>query len=157
MKLTPEERKQREIAKWEKEQQKSKLPGYLIYFLLVICVVYVCDEVVSQIGTQMQSVVASQLFAPIVGEEIAVARMSALGLVLLLPSAIAVVYKPLCDRFGRIPGLLCGFRAAGREDESRSQRRKESFFHVVLLFEKLIILRLSHKGKKKSLLLPNLH
>jgi Na+-transporting NADH:ubiquinone oxidoreductase subunit NqrE len=106
MKLTPEERKQREIAKWEKEQKKSKLPGYLVYFLLVICVVYVCDEVVSQIGTQMQSVVASQLFAPIVGEEFAVARMSALGLVLLLPSALAVVYKPLCDRFGRRPFLI---------------------------------------------------
>lgn len=106
MKLPPEERKQREIVKWEKEQKKSKLPGYLVYFLLVICVVYVCDEVVSQIGTQMQSVVASQLFAPIVGEEFAVARMSALGLVLLLPSALAVVYKPLCDRFGRRPFLI---------------------------------------------------
>ena len=31
MKLTPEERKQREIAKWEKEQKKSKLLSYLLY------------------------------------------------------------------------------------------------------------------------------
>ena len=36
MKLTPEERKQREIAKWEKEQKKSKLPGYLVYFLRLV-------------------------------------------------------------------------------------------------------------------------
>ena len=39
MKLTPEEKKQREILKWEKEKAKAKTPGYLIYFLLIICVV----------------------------------------------------------------------------------------------------------------------
>ena len=113
MKLTPEERKQREIAKWEKEKAKAKLPGYMIYFLLVICVVYVCDEVCTQIGTQMQSVVASQLFAPIVGEEYAVARMGALGMVLLIPSALAIVYKPLCDRFGRRPFLVINTMGMG--------------------------------------------
>ena len=44
MKLTPEEKKQREIAKWEKEKAKDKAPGYMAYFLLIICVVYIGDE-----------------------------------------------------------------------------------------------------------------
>ncbi len=106
MKLTPEEKKQREIAKWEKEQAKAKGPGYMIYFLLLVCVVYVCDEVVTQIGTQMQSVIASQLFAPIYGEEYAVARMSALGMFTGIASLIAFLYKPLCDKYGRRPFLI---------------------------------------------------
>ena len=37
-------------------------------------------------------------------------------------------------RLGRNFGLPGGLRAAGREDESRSQRRKESFFHIVFWF-----------------------
>lgn len=41
MKLTPEEKKQREIAKWEKEKAKAKAPGYIVYFLLIICIGYI--------------------------------------------------------------------------------------------------------------------
>jgi len=73
----------------------------MVYFLLIVCVVYVCDEVASQIGTQMQSVIASQLFAPIVGEEFAVARMSALSIVTVVVILMSFVYKPLSDRYGR--------------------------------------------------------
>lgn len=101
MKLTTEEKKQREIAKWEKEQARSAAPGYMIYFLLIICIVYIGDEVASQIGSQMQSIVASELFAPIVGEEFAVARMSAVSSLVLLASIPGMLYKPLCDKYGR--------------------------------------------------------
>ena len=101
MKLTPEEKKQREIIKWEKEQARSATPGYMIYFLLIICIVYIGDEVASQIGSQMQSIVASELFAPIVGEEFAVARMSAISSLVLIASIPGMLYKPLCDRYGR--------------------------------------------------------
>lgn len=101
MKLTAEEKKQREIAKWEKEKSRSATPGYMIYFLLIICIVYIGDEVASQIGSQMQSIVASELFAPIVGEEFAVARMSAISSLVLIASIPGMLYKPLCDRFGR--------------------------------------------------------
>jgi len=93
MKLTPEEKKQREIAKWEREKAKAAAPGYIIYFLLIICVVYICDEVATQIGGQMQSIVASQLFAPIVGEEFAVARMSAASTILTVVAALAFLYQ----------------------------------------------------------------
>ena len=101
MRLSPEERKQREIEKWEKEKARAAAPGYMIYFLLIICIVYIGDEVASQIGSQMQSIIASELFAPIVGEEFAVARMSAISTLVLVASIPGMFYKPLCDRFGR--------------------------------------------------------
>lgn len=49
----------------------------------------------------MRSIVASELFAPIVGEEFAVARMSAVSTLVLLASIPGMLYKPLCDKFGR--------------------------------------------------------
>ena len=101
MKLSSEEKKQREIQKWEKERSRSGAPGYMIYFLFIICIVYIGDEVASQIGSQMQSIVASELFAPIVGEEFAVARMSAISSLVLVASIPGMLYKPLCDRYGR--------------------------------------------------------
>ena len=61
VKPTPEEKKQREIAKWEKEKAKATLPGYMAYFLLIICVVYIGDKVVTQLGGQMQSIIPGML------------------------------------------------------------------------------------------------
>ena len=106
MKLTPEEKKQREIQKWEHEKAKPKGKGYTLYFLFLIGLIYLCDEVVSQIGGQMQSVIASQIFAPIVGEKFAVARMSAYGTLTAVAAGLAILYKPLSDRFGRHPFLF---------------------------------------------------
>ena len=106
MKFSTEEKKLREIAKWEKEKNRAAAPGYMLYFLVIICIVYLGDEVASQIGSQMQSIVASELFAPIVGEEYAVARMSAVSTLVLVASIPAMFYKPLCDRFGRRPFLI---------------------------------------------------
>ena len=96
-----EEQKQREIAKWTKERDKPKGKYYLFYFTVLITLVYIADEVTTQIGGQMQSVIASQIFAPVVGEEFAIARMSAMGMVTIVISALSFIYKPLSDRFGR--------------------------------------------------------
>lgn len=96
-----EEQKQREIEKWTKERDKPKGPHYLFYFAALITLIYIADEVTSQIGGQMQSVIASQIFAPVVGEEFAIARMSALSSVTIAVSALSFLYKPLADRFGR--------------------------------------------------------
>lgn len=106
MKLTPEEKKQREIAKWEREKAKAKAPGYIVYFLLIICIVYIGDEVVTQMGGQMQSIIAAQLFAPVVGADFAVARLAALTGGISIASALAFLYKPLCDKYGRRPFLV---------------------------------------------------
>lgn len=106
MKPTKEQKKQREIERLLREKSKPKGRGYMAYFMFIISVICLADEVVSQISSQMQTVIASQVFAPIVGEEFAVARMSALGYVSFIFVILAIIYKPLCDRFGRRPFLI---------------------------------------------------
>lgn len=106
MKLTPEEKKQREIARWEREKAKPKVPGYLLYLAFVVAIVFIVDDLTSNINTQMQSVIASELFAPLVGEEFAVARMGAVSTIAMMAMLPGFLYRPLCDRFGRRPFLI---------------------------------------------------
>lgn len=101
MKTQTPEQKQKEIARWERERAKPKGRGYMAYFILIITVIYLADEVSTQLSGQMQSVIASQIFAPVVGSEFAVARMTAFSTFTMVASALAFLYKPLSDRFGR--------------------------------------------------------
>ena len=96
-----EAKRLKEIAKLEKEKNKSRGIGYFAFFLFIITVVYMVDEVTSQIGPQMQTIIATEIFAPIVGEEFAVARMSAFGITGTIASALSFLYKPLSDKYGR--------------------------------------------------------
>ena len=100
------EKEAREITRREREQARPKRWGYLYYMLFIICVVYISDEVATQIGTQMQSVLAQAIFEPVFGSDMAVARMSALGSLSLIGSVVSIFYKPLSDRYGRRPFLV---------------------------------------------------
>ena len=96
-----EAKRLKQIAKLEKEKNKSRWIGYFACFLFIITVVYMVDELTSQIGSQMQTIIATEIFAPIVGEEFAVARMSAFGITGTIASALSFLYKPLSDKYGR--------------------------------------------------------
>ena len=98
---TNSEKVQRELTRLRAQKEKPKAPGYLIYFILIVTVIYGADSITSDIGTQMQSILAMQIFAPVVGVEFAVARMSALGFLATVAGGLALFYKPLADRFGR--------------------------------------------------------
>ncbi len=98
--ITPEKQK-KELVRLNKELNKPKGKGYLAYFLFVIAVIYMADEIASQIGVQMQTVIASEIFAPVVGKDFAVSRMAALGFIAQIGSALAFIYKPLSDKIGR--------------------------------------------------------
>lgn len=92
-------RKQREIAKWEKEKARPKRSTYLIYMVFLICLVYITDEVASQICVQMKTEIAADLFAKF-GDK----SLSTLGSLELLSYpciAISLFYKTLSDRYGR--------------------------------------------------------
>ena len=104
--LRAEQKRLKEIEKWEREKAKPKTPGYMIYFLLIVTVVYMADEITSNLTGQMQSIIATALFAPLVGEEFAVARMSAISTITMMAMVPAFLYKPLCDRYGRRPFLI---------------------------------------------------
>ena len=92
-------KKQREIAKWEKEKLRPKRRTYLIYMVFLICLVYITDEIASQICVQMKTEIAGDLFAKF-GD----ASLSKLGTLELLSYpciAISLFYKTLSDRYGR--------------------------------------------------------
>ncbi|MBQ4206800.1 MAG: MFS transporter, partial [Clostridia bacterium] len=92
-------KKQREIAKWEREKARPKRRTYLIYMIFLICMVYITDEIASQICVQMKTEIAGTLFARF-GEK----SLSTLGSLELLSYpciAISLFYKTLSDRYGR--------------------------------------------------------
>jgi MFS family permease len=95
------QREAKEITRLERELDKPGGHGYIFYLIFIICIVYITDEVATQVGTQMQMVIAQALFAPIFGYEVAVARMSLVGMVSLIAMPLAFLYKPLSDRYGR--------------------------------------------------------
>lgn len=95
------EKNRKELERLDKQLAKPKGRGYFAYFMFVIAVIYMADEIASQIGIQMQTVIASQIFAPVFGADVAVARMSAFGTVATVGSVVAFIYKPLYDKFGR--------------------------------------------------------
>lgn len=101
MSKTTAQKREKELARLQKQLARPKGRGYFAYFLLVVTVIYIADEIASQIGVQMQSVIASQIFAPIVGSDVAVARLSAVGTVASIASVLSFIYKPLSDKFGR--------------------------------------------------------
>lgn len=94
-------KEQKELTRLEKEQRKPKGPLYLIYFVIVISVIYIADEVTTQIGTQMQSLIGDAIFIPKYGAENAQGKLGIVSLLGVLVSGIAFLYKPLSDRYGR--------------------------------------------------------
>lgn len=95
------EKELKEIARLEKELARPRGKGYLWYLLFVVTIVYIADEITSTIGTQMGSVIAQDLFAPVFGADFAVARMGALGAFAIIGSFLSFLYKPLSDKYGR--------------------------------------------------------
>lgn len=94
-------KEKKELERLRREQAKPKAPGYIIYFILIIAVVYMADEITTQISTLMQSVIGHELFAGWVGEEKAVAMLGLVGTLCTFMQLPAYFYKTLSDRFGR--------------------------------------------------------
>ena len=92
-------KKQREIAKWEKEKARPKRRTYLIYMVFLICLVYITDEIASQICVQMKTEIAGDLFARF-GES-SLSKLGTLELLSYPCIAISLFYKTLSDRYGR--------------------------------------------------------
>lgn len=103
--LTPENakkialKKQKEIQKWEREKARPKRNGYLIYLVFLVSLVYVTDEIASQIGVLMKTEIANDLMARF-GDK-SVGLLDIVGFVAIPFQALSIFYKPLSDRFGR--------------------------------------------------------
>ncbi|MBP3559209.1 MAG: MFS transporter [Clostridia bacterium] len=108
--LTPEQAKkkelkrQKEIAKWEKEKARPKRNYYFAYLVLIITLIYATDEIASQIGTLMKTEIANDLFAKF-GDS-SVGALEILSILVVPFQAIGLLYRPFADRFGRKKFLI---------------------------------------------------
>ena len=101
---TKEERVQREIARRERQLTKPRGKGYFPFLLLIISLVYVTDEIASQIGTLMKTEIANDMLAHFGQSSVGV--LDILSMISVPFLALGIVYKPLSDRFGRKPFLV---------------------------------------------------
>ncbi len=97
-------RKQKQLAYWEKQKARPKRNMYFAYLVLIIALIYAVDEIASQIGTLMKTEIANDLMA-----NFGASSVSALDMltVIMVPfQALALLYRPLADRFGRKTFLI---------------------------------------------------
>ena len=91
--------RQSEIAKWERELQKPKRNGYFAWLIFVICLIYMTDEVASQIGVLMKTDIANDLFAKFGNSSVGI--MELVSMVVVPFQVCSIFYKPLADKWGR--------------------------------------------------------
>ncbi len=92
-------RREKEIKKWEKEKARPKGRFYLPYLIFIISLIYLTDEVASQIGPLMKTEIANGLLASY-GES-SVGILDTLSMIAIPFQILAIFYKPLSDKFGR--------------------------------------------------------
>lgn len=108
--ITPERqqkillRRQKEIARWEREKARPKRNMYFVYLVFIISLIYATDEIASQIGTLMKTEIANDLFAKY-GES-SVGLLDILSIAVVPFQAIGLLYRPLADRWGRKTFLI---------------------------------------------------
>ena len=96
--------RQKEIAKWKREKVKPRKDWYLVWLVFVICLIYMTDEIASQIGTLMKTEIANDLLASF-GEK-SVGVLDIVSMVVVPFQLVGLVYKPLADRWGRKAFLI---------------------------------------------------
>ena len=92
-------RKQKEIKKWEREKARPKKSYYIAYLIFIVSLIYVTDEIASQIGTLMKTEIANDLMSSF-GEK-SVGMLDIVSFIAIPFQALSIFYKPLSDRFGR--------------------------------------------------------
>ena len=108
--LTPEHlrkralKKEREIAKWEKEKARPKRSYYFAYLVFIITLIYATDEIASQIGTLMKTEIANDLFSKFGNSS--VSAINILSILVVPFQALGLLYRPLADKLGRKKFLI---------------------------------------------------
>ena len=92
-------RREKENKKWEKQKARPKRNTYFAYIVLVTTLIYATDEIASQIGTLMKTEIANDLMANFGASS--VSMLDLLTVIMVPFQALALIYRPLADRFGR--------------------------------------------------------
>ena len=96
------ERRKKEIKRWEKQKARPKGKTYFWYLVLIIALIYAVDEIASQINSLMQTEIANDL----IKSESSVTILNLLNVVAIPFQIIGILYRPLADRFGRKTFLI---------------------------------------------------
>ncbi len=99
-----QQKREKEIAKWEKEKARPKRNYYFAYLVLIICIIYATDEIASQISTLMKTEIANDLFSKF-GES-SVGLLDILSILVVPFQALGLLYRPLADKWGRKKFLI---------------------------------------------------
>lgn len=97
-------KRQREIERWERERSRPRGKGYYAWLVLVICLIYMTDEIASQIGPLMKTEIANDLLSSFGESSIGV--FDILSMVAVPFQVVCMFYKPLADRWGRKKFLI---------------------------------------------------
>ncbi|MCR5151147.1 MAG: MFS transporter [Clostridiales bacterium] len=98
------DKKAKEIAKRQKQLNAHRSSFYLVYLFFIISIIYITDEVASQMAAFMKTEIANDMLAKF--GEASVSRLDIITFVSFPFMALGILYKPLADRFGRKPFLI---------------------------------------------------
>ncbi len=102
--MTKADRRQRRIEQWERQLARPKTNLYPFYLVLILSLIYLVDEVASQIGMLMKTEIANDLFARFGSSS--VGALEILGAVGMPFQILGLLYRPLADKWGRKPFLV---------------------------------------------------
>ena len=94
---------ERLLTKYKKQLERITVPGYLVYMLFILSMVYIIDEITSNIYNSLQSDMITEFFVNGMGLEFntGLATYSAMTAPLYAIMLITPFYKSLADKFGR--------------------------------------------------------
>lgn len=101
--LCEHERDQKELRKWQKEKARPQKKTYLWYLMFVLTLVYIVDEVATNLNSTVQPYMVLEFFVLDLSMESAAAQTlwQQWSLLALAGSLLVLLYRPLADRFGR--------------------------------------------------------
>ena len=101
--LARKSREAKELERRRAQLGKKHAPGYLVYLLVVLSIVYIVDEVTSNICSSVQSEVVNEFFVLGKGMEFnsGLATFTAMSAPLYAMMVLMPFYKSLADKYGR--------------------------------------------------------
>jgi MFS family permease len=97
------DRDAKELIKWQKQKARPKKSGYLWYLMLILTLVYIVDEVATNLNSTMQPYMIEDFFMNVQGmsKSDAQAAWQGYGAIGLVMMVVTILYRTLADRFGR--------------------------------------------------------
>lgn len=94
----------KEIDRRQRQLNRPRGKYYIAYLFFIISIIYITDEVASQLATFMKTEIANDMMSKF--GEASVSMLDIITVISFPFMALGVLYKPLADKFGRKPFLV---------------------------------------------------